>query len=81
MVIFCTFLSTKYEHLGIRLDLTEIDMILRENVWFNENWYDFTRKGMIYREKVWFTEKMYDLPRKLIWFAEKMYDLTRKCMI
>ena len=35
------------ENLGIRLDLTEIDMILRENVWFNENWDDFTSKGMI----------------------------------
>ena len=47
MVIFCMFLSAKYENLGIRLDLTEIDMILRENVWFNEKWDDFTSKGMI----------------------------------
>ena len=73
--------------MGIRLDLTEIDIILRENIWFNENWYDFTRKciifrenwnditrkGMILREKVWF--------RKLIWFYEKQADLTKIDMI
>ena len=58
VVIFCTFLSTKYEYLGIRLDLTEINMILREKVWFNENWYDFTRKCII------FWENWYDITRK-----------------
>ena len=62
MVIFYTFLSTKYEliNLSIMLDFTKMPMISRKIIGFHKNAYDFTKIDRISRKCIWFHENAYD---------------------